>query len=85
MLDATFLLQQLTENKNDNINTGFYPNYNKGEEKNVNYKKFSMMLTYEINENDLDDNDLGNGLDVQPSYLDGGKEINADGDEQNNY
>jgi hypothetical protein len=40
-------------------------------------------LTYEINENNLDDNDLGNGIDVQTSYLDDARE--KEEDEQKNY
>ena len=73
MLDVTIELQKLLENKIDKNNTGFYIDYytNNKQDKVVNKfrnKKTKATLTYEVNENDLHDDDLGNGLDVQTYY-----------------
>jgi hypothetical protein len=84
MLDATIELQQLLDNKTDKNNTAFYMANVNRDKKNINNNiKNIHMLTYEINENNLDDNDLGNGIDVQTSYLDDARE--KEEDEQKNY
>lgn len=84
MLDAIMELQQLLDNKIDKNKTAFYMGKVNRDKKNTNNnKKIIHMLTYEINENNLDDNDLGNGIDVQTSYLDDAQE--KEEDEQNYY
>ena len=73
MLDVTIELQQLMENKIEKNNTGFYIDYYSNQKENKAVNKFSntktkATLTYEVNENNLHDDDLGNGLDVQTYY-----------------
>ena len=83
MLDVTIELQKLMENKIEKNNTGFYMDYYITNNQDNGVNKYSntktkATLTYEVNENNLHDDDLGNGLDVQTYYSTPLQKISSD-------